>query len=84
MPWNPDIYDQFKKERSAPYFDLIKLIEIESDMSVIDLGCGTGELTSGLLDFIPNSKSSASILLQKCFKKQSNTQQKDCNFSKEA
>lgn len=69
MPWNPDIYDQFKKERSAPYFDLIKLIEIESDISVIDLGCGTGELTSGLLDFIPNSKiigiDSSAEMLQK-------------------
>jgi len=69
MSWNPEIYDQFKQERSAPYFDLIKLVEIESNMSVIDLGCGTGELTSGLLDFIPNSQiigiDSSAEMLQK-------------------
>ncbi|MFC4162486.1 methyltransferase domain-containing protein [Epilithonimonas zeae] len=56
MPWNPDVYDQFKQERSAPYFDLIKLVEIESNMSVVDLGCGTGEPTAVLLDLIPNSQ----------------------------
>jgi len=69
MPWNPDVYDQFKQERSAPYFDLIKLVEIESNMSVIDLGCGTGELTAGLLDLIPNSQiigiDSSAEMLQK-------------------
>ena len=56
MPWNPELYDQFKKERSAPFFDLTKLVEVKANMSVIDLGCGTGELTSSLLALLPDSQ----------------------------
>lgn len=56
MAWNPEVYDRFKEERSAPFFDLLKLVESKTDLSVIDLGCGTGELTSKLLDYLENSK----------------------------
>lgn len=56
MAWNPDVYDQFKEERSAPFFDLLKLVESRTGISVIDLGCGTGELTSKLLDYLEDSK----------------------------
>lgn len=56
MAWNPEVYDQFKNERSAPFFDLLNLVEKRPDLSVIDLGCGTGELTSRLLDYLENSK----------------------------
>ncbi|WP_379969569.1 methyltransferase domain-containing protein [Epilithonimonas sp. UC225_85] len=54
MPWNPEIYDQFKKERSAPFFDLLNLVVSKPDLKVIDLGCGTGELTSALLGYLEN------------------------------
>lgn len=56
MAWNPEVYDQFKEERSAPFFDLLKLVESRTGISVIDLGCGTGELTSKLLDYLEDSK----------------------------
>ncbi|REC59206.1 trans-aconitate methyltransferase [Chryseobacterium pennae] len=56
MAWNPEIYDQFKEERSAPFFNLLKLVESRRGISVIDLGCGTGELTSKLLDYLEDSK----------------------------
>jgi len=56
MAWNPEVYDQFKEERSAPFFDLLKLVKSKTDLSVIDLGCGTGELTSKLLDYLEDSK----------------------------
>lgn len=54
--WNPEVYDKFKDERSAPFFDLLNLVETKPDLSIIDLGCGTGELTSKLLDYFENSK----------------------------
>lgn len=56
MAWNPEVYDQFKEERSAPFLDLLKLVESRTGISVIDLGCGTGELTSKLLDYLDDSK----------------------------
>jgi trans-aconitate 2-methyltransferase len=47
--WNPEQYDVFKKERSQPFFDLMALIDpIEPGGTLIDLGCGTGELTFSL------------------------------------
>ena len=55
MPWNPDTYRQFEKERSAPFEDLLNLIECRNGLDVIDLGCGTGELTRRLAKELPNS-----------------------------
>ena len=48
MPWDPKLYHKFQAERSAPFFDLLALVEIRSDLKVVDLGCGTGELTRHL------------------------------------
>ena len=45
MPWNPDIYNQFKNIRFKPSFDLMELIQDQPKMQAIDLGCGTGEQT---------------------------------------
>lgn len=56
MSWNPEIYDKFKDERSAPFYDLMNLVETKPDLSIIDFGCGTGELTSKLLDYFEDSK----------------------------
>ncbi len=46
--WNPAQYDRFKAERQRPFFDLVEMIEARSGMHVVDLGCGTGELTAAL------------------------------------
>ena len=54
--WDPDRYELYKKERSAPYEDLFKLIHVRPGMQVVDLGCGTGELTAKLADSLPNSQ----------------------------
>jgi trans-aconitate 2-methyltransferase len=43
--WNPDQYERFRDERSAPFLDLLALVEQRPAMRVVDLGCGTGELT---------------------------------------
>ena len=48
--WQPDQYHQFRDERSRPFFDLLALVERDGlpheGPRVVDLGCGTGELTA--------------------------------------
>lgn len=55
MAWNPSVYNKFKEERYAPFYDLQSLIKIKPDLTVIDLGCGTGELTGKLANQLPNA-----------------------------
>jgi trans-aconitate 2-methyltransferase len=55
MPWNPDKYHKFQSQRSAPFDDLLKLVEVRPGLRVVDLGCGTGELTRRLADSLPES-----------------------------
>lgn len=55
MPWNPERYHQFQKERFAPFDDLLQLVQRREGLHVIDLGCGTGELTRRLADALPGS-----------------------------
>lgn len=56
MPWNPDQYHKFQAERSAPFDDLLKLVDIRPNLKVVDLGCGSGELTQRLADSLPESE----------------------------
>jgi trans-aconitate 2-methyltransferase len=44
--WDPDQYQRFQAERSAPFFDLLRLVEQVDAPRIADLGCGTGELTA--------------------------------------
>jgi trans-aconitate 2-methyltransferase len=44
--WDPRQYELFAPERAAPFFDLIALIQPFDAPRVVDLGCGTGELTA--------------------------------------
>lgn len=67
MPWNPDVYDRFKDDRYAPFEDVLDLIAVRPGLRVLDLGCGTGELTARLADHLPQSRvlgidSSASMI----------------------
>ncbi len=55
MSWNPELYHKFRSERFAPFEDLIGLVAVREGLSVIDLGCGTGELTSMLADRLTGS-----------------------------
>ena len=55
MPWNPDQYHKFQTQRAAPFYDLLALVEVRPHLKVIDLGCGTGELTRQLADKLPDS-----------------------------
>ncbi len=46
--WNPAQYERFQSERSQPFYDLLALVRPKPGMRVVDLGCGTGELTREL------------------------------------
>ena len=46
--WAPEQYERFKDERAQPFWDLAALVEHRPRMRVVDLGCGTGELTRKL------------------------------------
>jgi trans-aconitate 2-methyltransferase len=46
--WDPGQYEKFAAERARPFFDLLALVEPAPGGAVIDLGCGTGELTARL------------------------------------
>jgi len=46
--WSPEQYERFKSERRQPFVDLASLVEKRPRMRVVDLGCGTGELTREL------------------------------------
>lgn len=55
MPWDPACYEHFKKERYKPFEDLIRMVRIRPNLKVVDLGCGTGELTLRLMETLPGS-----------------------------
>jgi trans-aconitate 2-methyltransferase len=46
--WEPEQYHRFQAERRLPFDDLLAMVERKTDMRVVDLGCGTGELTREL------------------------------------
>lgn len=56
MPWDPNQYHKFQEQRSAPFYDLLALVDVRPNLEVVDLGCGTGELTRQLADKLPGSK----------------------------
>ncbi|BDV42501.1 trans-aconitate 2-methyltransferase [Geotalea uraniireducens] len=55
MPWQPEQYLKFQDERYLPFEDLFPLIRVRAGLSVVDLGCGNGELTRRLADRLPES-----------------------------
>ena len=55
MPWNPELYDQYKDVRYKPFYDLAALIKPENNIKAVDLGCGTGEQASILTEKLPGS-----------------------------
>src|SRR4051794_31957387 len=46
--WDPTQYARYEAERSRPFFDLLSQVTASSPASVVDLGCGSGELTASL------------------------------------
>jgi len=56
MIWNPDQYLRFAEQRALPFHHLVAALELLEPASVVDLGCGTGELTATLLDRWPAAR----------------------------
>lgn len=48
MTWDPACYARFAEERRRPGLDLLARLALESPRRIVDLGCGTGELTREL------------------------------------
>lgn len=43
--WEPDRYHRFRAQRARPFRDLVALVEPRPGGRLLDLGCGSGELT---------------------------------------
>ncbi|GGJ32874.1 methyltransferase domain-containing protein [Deinococcus roseus] len=56
MTWNPDQYLKFQQEREAPFLDLVSHLKPLQAPSIIDLGCGPGNLTVKLLEAYPDAQ----------------------------
>ena len=55
-PWDPTQYNRFRAERQQPFLDLVALVEPRPGLRVVDLGCGTGEMTRVLHDRLPGAE----------------------------
>ncbi len=53
VDWDPERYLQFAGERARPFVDLIARVDADRPSSVVDLGCGPGQLTATLTDRWP-------------------------------
>lgn len=56
MRWDPTQYARFGSERSRPFFDLLSQVGADAPATVVDLGCGSGELTATLADRWPTAQ----------------------------
>ncbi len=55
MRWDPTQYGRYADHRSRPFFDLVGQIGAEAPRRVVDLGCGSGELTLTLAQRWPRA-----------------------------
>lgn len=56
MPWDPERYLTFADERGRPFVELLARIGSESPHSVLDVGCGPGNLTAILRQRWPGAR----------------------------
>jgi trans-aconitate 2-methyltransferase len=54
--WDPGQYRRYAEERSRPFADLLARVRAESPRLVLDLGCGSGELTATLASRWPDAE----------------------------
>ena len=51
--WDPRAYLEFADERSRPFVDLLSRVHTPDPKLVVDLGCGSGQLTASLAEAWP-------------------------------
>ncbi|MEU8184189.1 trans-aconitate 2-methyltransferase [Micromonospora sp. NPDC049047] len=54
--WDPTSYLRYGDERSRPFHDLVARIAAHRPRTVVDLGCGPGQLTATLAERWPTSR----------------------------
>ncbi|WP_420820016.1 methyltransferase domain-containing protein [Sinosporangium album] len=54
--WNPQTYHQFRDQRARPFRELISRVRVDNPSRVVDVGCGTGELTASLAERWPDAR----------------------------
>jgi trans-aconitate 2-methyltransferase len=67
--WDPKQYTLFRAARRRPFFDLLAQVNAAAPAQVVDLGCGTGDLTLALAERWPEAEilgvdSSAAMLAE--------------------
>jgi trans-aconitate 2-methyltransferase len=55
MRWDPVQYGRYAGERGRPFAELLARVDCASPDTVVDLGCGTGELTVSLAERWPEA-----------------------------
>jgi trans-aconitate 2-methyltransferase len=53
--WDPQQYGRYAGQRARPFFDLLARVSAEDPGLVLDLGCGSGELTATLAERWPRA-----------------------------
>jgi trans-aconitate 2-methyltransferase len=54
--WDPAQYGVFGDERARPFFELLGRVDVAKPHRIVDLGCGSGELTATLLSRWPDAE----------------------------
>lgn len=55
MRWDPAQYARYARQRNQPFFDLVAQIRADAPAHVVDLGCGSGDLTATLTQRWPGA-----------------------------
>jgi trans-aconitate 2-methyltransferase len=56
MSWDPDAYLKYSNERLRPALDLLARIDVAAPTTVVDIGCGAGNVTALLAQRWPRAR----------------------------